>query len=113
MWEKARTLTVQIYSATRDFPNYELYGIRSQVRRAALSIGSNLAEGCGRDTDRELMRFSRVAMGSACEVEHLLIVSCDLEFLDRSVSDSLIESVVEVKRMLAAFVREVRKRAER
>jgi four helix bundle protein len=80
VWEKAHRLTLSVYSATKAFPKDELYGLTSQVRRAASSVPANLAEGCGRETDAEFVRFCQVAFGSANELEYHLLLSKDLGY---------------------------------
>jgi four helix bundle protein len=70
VWTKAHGLTLDLYRVTRSFPREEIYGLTSQLRRAASSIGANLAEGCGRRTSSELARFVRIAMGSASELDY-------------------------------------------
>lgn len=83
VWEKAHDLTRSIYLFTKNLPREELYGITSQIRRAAVSIPTNIAEGCGRVSDSDFKRFLQYSMGSACELEYLLLVSLDLSFLDK------------------------------
>ena len=103
VWQKAHDLTLRVYKATAQFPREELYGLTSQIRRAGVSIPANIAEGCGRSTDAQLAQFLEIAMGSASELEYLLLLSHDLTFLSRSDWESLSESVTEIKRMLSAF----------
>src|SRR5438270_11128919 len=79
VWEKAHSLTLCIYRDTQAFPKEERFGITSQIRRAASSIGANLAEGCGRRSDREMARFVQIAMGSAADVR---ITCCCAETWD-------------------------------
>jgi four helix bundle protein len=81
VWSKAHHLTLELYRMSRQFPREEIYGITSQLRRAAVSIGANLAEGCGRRTSNELARFVRVAMGSASELDYHLLLCRDLGFM--------------------------------
>lgn len=73
VWQAARRLTKAIYQLSADFPDSETFGLRAQMRRASISICSNIAEGCGRRGDPEFRRFLDVAMGSACELECELI----------------------------------------
>ena len=77
VWEKSHQLALEVYSATTKFPKEELYGLTSQVRRSAVSIPANISEGCGRDSPAELLRFCRIAMGSASELEYELLLAHD------------------------------------
>ena len=104
VWQRAHALTLSVYEATRSFPKEELYGLTSQVGRAASSIAANIAEGCGRDGDPELKRFLQIGMGSASELDYHLVLAHDLKFLDDAVYRELAAGVSEVKRMLAAFI---------
>ncbi len=112
VWEKSHQLTVAVYEATGGFPKEELYGLTSQIRRSCASIPANIAEGCGRGGKAELGRFLRVAMGSASELEYHLILAHDLHLLDDRQYQLLEPRVVEVKRMLAAFIQNLRTQAE-
>lgn len=107
-WEKAHALAVKVYAATESFPKEERYGVTSQIRRATTSIPTNIAEGCGRDSDADFARFLQIALGSASEVEYLLLLCRDLGLLDTASHAELHEAVVEVKRMLSAFTRRLR-----
>jgi four helix bundle protein len=75
VWQKAHDVTLAVYGVTKEFPRSEIYGLTSQMRRCAISIGSNLAEGRGRDGDPEFARFIGIAYGSACELEYELLVA--------------------------------------
>lgn len=99
----AHQLTLACYTATMSFPKDELYGITSQIRRAASLVPANIAEGCGRGGN-ELIRFSRIALGSASELEYHLILSKDLGSIDQPNYEPLANQVVEVKRMLSSFI---------
>ena len=101
VWRLSHSLALEVYRVTRGFPGHERYGLTSQMRRAAASIPANLAEGCGRDTDRELARYTRVALGSATELEYHLLLSRDLDYLEDRDFSILTRSVDEVKRKLA------------
>ncbi|SRR5712692_5390941 len=101
VWQRAHALTIAVYRLTRAFPKYELYGVTAQMRRAASSICANLAEGCGRNGDRELLRFVRIALGSANELEYHILLAGELEYLDGSACGQLQAEVTVVLRMLA------------
>ena len=81
VWQRAHALTIKLYRMTESFPRSELFGLTSQTRRAAGSIGANLAEGCGRWGEAELARFLQIAMGSASELQNHLRLAKDLGFL--------------------------------
>src|SRR5690348_6170447 len=96
VWEKAHRLTVKIYNATKSFPKEELYSLTNQLRRAASSIPANVAEGCGKNSQRDFANFLNIALGSANEAEYFLILSKDLEYLVESEFESLSAEVNEV-----------------
>jgi four helix bundle protein len=108
VWEKAHLLTLLVYQETRSFPKEELYGLTSQLRRAAASVAANIVEGCGRRSDGEFSRFLQIARGSASEVEYHLLLARDLHLLDEGKYCRLDSMVVEVERMLTGLVQRVR-----
>ena len=75
VWEKSHQLALTVYKATKGFPKEELYGLTSQIRRSSMSIPTNIAEDCGRNTDTDFARFLQMAMGSASETEYQLILA--------------------------------------
>ncbi|HTF55985.1 MAG TPA: four helix bundle protein [Planctomycetota bacterium] len=103
VWLKAHKLTLRIYNATNSFPPSELYGLVTQLRRAAVSIEANLAEGCGRTGDIDKRMFVFIACGSASELECLLQIARDLNFLTDAVHRELSGLAVEIRRMLYSF----------
>ncbi len=109
VWQKAHHLTLAVYRETGRFPAAERFGLTSQMRRAAASIGSNIAEGCCRDPGPDFARFLQTAMGSASELEYQFILGHGLRFLSAEVFAELSSEVAEVKRMLAALIPRVRK----
>ena len=108
VWEKAHLLTLEIYKNTKSFPKDELFGLASQIRRSSISIPSNLAEGCGRETDAELARFSQILMGSVCELEYQLLLAIELTYLTNKNYNILNEKLIEVKRMLASLIKKLK-----
>jgi len=108
VWQKAHQLTLRTYKATAPFPKSEIYGMTSQIRRSAVSVPANIAEGCGRDGEAELARFLQIAMGSASELEYHLMLAHDLKFLDHYEHEKLANEVVDVKRMLTSFIQKLR-----
>ena len=108
VWEKSHLLALAIYKITEEFPKEELYGLTSQIHRASMSIPTNIAEGCGRNTDADFARFLQMSMGSASETEYQLILARDLEFLAKDSYEKLHTDVEEVKRMLASLLKTLR-----
>src|SRR5947209_2135576 len=90
VWQKAHELTLHLYPATAVFPKSELYGLTSQMRRCCVSIGSNIAEGCGRAGETEKAQFLRIALGSLSELEYQVLVARDLGYLSPKVAEDLI-----------------------
>ena len=107
VWSKAHAMTIGIYKTTKDFPREELFGITSQMRRAASSIGANIAEGTGRRSDGELTRYLHIARGSAAELEYHLLLARDLDLLSTVKFDLLNGQVDEVQRMLTSLIQQV------
>ncbi|OGT27475.1 MAG: four helix bundle protein [Gammaproteobacteria bacterium RBG_16_66_13] len=108
VWEKAHSMTIGVYQATSRFPRSEEFGLRSQIRRASASIPANIAEGCGRGSQKEFAQFLHVALGSTNELEYHLILARDLGYLPTDSHQSLDIQVSEVRRMLARLVVRVR-----
>jgi four helix bundle protein len=108
VWRKAHELTLAVYRATAAFPDAEKYALTNQMRRASMSIPTNIAEGCGRNSDRELARFLRIAKGSATELEYQILLSRDLGFLAAAQYDCLAAETLEIQRMLASLIRQLK-----
>ena len=104
-------MTLAIYSVSRGFPREEMFGLTRQMRRAAASIGSNLAEGCCRSSDADFARFVQIALGSASELEYQVVLARDLKMMADTDIESLIAAVERTKRMLTALLRTLRKAA--
>ena len=112
VWNKAQNLTLGLYGLSRGFPREEIYGVTSQMRRAAVSIGANLAEGCGRRTSSELARFVRIAMGSASELDYRLLLSQDLGFMNGDDCTRTASELTEVRKMFTSFLSSVEEQIE-
>ena len=108
VWEKSHRLTLDVYASSKAFPRDEMYGLTNQMRRASASIGMNIAEGCCRKGDAEMVRFLQMAMGSASELEYQLLLAHDLNYLLSSWYEQLTTQVVEVKRMLSSLMQKVK-----
>lgn len=105
VWEKADEFVVEVYRATENFPVAERYGLRSQIRRAAISVPSNIVEGAGRGTDPQFRQFLRNALGSANEVEYQLSLASRLGFLSPDRAKSLRDQAMELRKMLAVLLK--------
>ena len=108
VWQKAHQLVLNVYKITRSFPKDEMYGLTSQMRNASTSIASNIAEGSGRGTDPEMVRFLWIAMGSAVEIEYRLLLARDLAYLDGMIHEQLTNEVTQIKRMLTSFIQKLK-----
>jgi four helix bundle protein len=108
VWTKAHMLTLEVYKSSKAFPRDEIYGLTSQMRRAAISVGANIAEGSCRKGDADFARFLQMAAGSASELEYHLLLTRDLELLKASDYQRLSSEAVEVKRMLASLTQKLR-----
>jgi four helix bundle protein len=103
VWKKAHEVALGIYRETSRWPKHELFGLTSQCRRAAVSIAANLAEGCGKNSDAELAKHSRISLGSASELSYYLILAHDLSYIARPTYDERQDALAEVRRMLASL----------
>ena len=103
IWKMAMSLTKEIYLVTKSFPKEEIYGLTNQIRRSAVSVPSNIAEGCGRNTDKQLAHFLNISMGSLCELETQIIISTELEYLDQERSIEILKNIDEIERMTNGF----------
>jgi len=105
VWEKSFDFSFTIYELTKTFPKDEIYGITSQLRRCSLSISTNIAEGCGRSSHKELIRFLNIALGSVNETESLLLMSKKLKYVPENYdSETLISTLISIRKMLLNFV---------
>lgn len=111
VWSKSHHLTLRVYEVTRSFPKDERYGLTSQIRRAAASVPTNIAEGCGRSSLTDFARFLDIAAGSLSEVEYLLLLSRDLSLLSNDDFQPLISLTIETRKMLASYTKRVRQTA--
>jgi four helix bundle protein len=112
VWKRSYALTLGIYKATREFPTSELYGITSQLRRAAVSVASSLAEGSGRAGDPDFARFAKIARGSVCEVQCQLMLAADLAYGDRETLAALEREAREINLMLRGLIRFLQSRVK-
>lgn len=107
VWQKSHQLVLDIYKITNSFPKSEQFNLISQINRACVSIPTNIAEGCGRETQKELIRFLYISSGSAHELEYLLLLSKDLNFINDNNYQKLYIEITEIKKMLASLIRKI------
>ena len=100
VWNLSRQFCLNIYSETKNFPKDEIYGMTSQIRRASLSIPTNISEGAGRFGDKEFAHFINISLGSAHEVENLLIIANDLDYISKESFNSMDIEINTIKRKL-------------
>ena len=104
VWEKSHQLTLDVYRITISFPKDETFGLISQMKRSSSSIPTNIAEGCGRNSEKDFCRFLYIAFGSANELEYQLLLSTDLKFIDIESGQKLLFQVEEIKKMLNGLI---------
>jgi len=107
VWKKSMDLAAQVYSLTARFPKEELYGLTSQIRRSAVSIPSNIAEGAARHSRKEFIQFLHIASGSVAELETQLLLAIRMGFIP---GDSIISHVEEVRKLLLGLLRSLKKK---
>lgn len=103
VWQKAHNLTVNIYKLTSSFPNEEKFGLTNQIRRASVSIESNIAEGCGRNRGKRFSRFLDISQGSCFEVKCQVYIARDLEYISLEKATLVISKIDEIMRMIHAL----------
>lgn len=104
VWQKSMELAPIIYRLTSRFPRDEVFGLTNQIRRAVVSIPSNIAEGFGRGSDREFIHFLRIAKGSAAEVETQILISEDLHYVSSDDAQTALSLCDEILRMLGTMI---------
>ena len=104
VWQKSMDLVKKIYSATRSFPKEELYGLTGQIRRCAVSIPSNIAEGYGRNSTTDYVRFLRIAIGSLYELQTQMEISFNLDFLKERDHERFSSRCTEIEKMLSSLI---------
>ncbi len=109
VWKKAMDLTEEVYRVTNSFPRHELYGLTNQMRRAAVSIPSNIAEGQGRGSNREFSRFLNIAHGSLAELETQLLLSVRLGYINEKEIEQIQQNTNEVGKMIRGLIRKFQK----
>ncbi len=104
VWEKSHQLTLELYKELKDFPKEEMFGLTSQMKRSSSSIPTNIAEGAGRNTNKDFARFLAIAYGSTNELEYQIILSADLLFLEKSKAETFLDKIQEIRKMLHGLI---------
>ena len=104
IWNESLEFTTEIYKITRGFPSFERYGLGDQLRRASVSISSNIAEGSARESEREFIHFLSISLGSAFEVETQLQIAYNLEYIDHYTFESLLKKVHLIERQINELI---------
>ena len=105
VWQKSYELCLKIYGIAPKFPTEEKYGLTSQIKRSAVSIPSNIAEGYGRKTTADYIRMLYIAYGSVCELETQILLAGDLDFIEKRQEDAILSDIAEIERMLKALIK--------
>ena len=113
VWKKGIELVKNIYLITNSFPKSEQFGLVSQMRRCAVSIPSNIAEGCGRNSDNELIHFLYIALGSSAELETQIIISTELNFLDDEKASTSLNLLNEIIKMITSLIKSLKTRTSK
>ncbi len=109
-WKESRILVKLIYELVSEFPKEELYGISSQIKRSAISVPSNIAEGIGRFTPKDSLRFFYISRGSLYELETQLYLSFDLKFISKEQLDNILKQITVVNKLLSGFMNHYKKK---
>lgn len=110
VWQKSHSVTLEIYKLTAAFPKHETYGLTSQIRRSALSVPSNISEGCGRFSVKEFSQFLIIASGSSSELEYQLLLARDLNYISETDYEPIQTKLVEIRKMLNSFIQKLNTR---
>lgn len=109
VWQESRKLTNQVYELTKSFPKEEQFGLNNQIRRAVVSVTSNIAEGCGRQTAKDTIKFLHISRGSLYELETQCYVAFDQQYMTKEQFQSIYNSIQVCKRLLNGFINYYRK----
>lgn len=108
IWKRSQEVCITVYSITQNFPNSEMFGLQSQIRRSAVSIPSNIAEGTSRNSNKEFSRFLEISLGSAYELETQLIIANRLKYIENGTFDQLSEELNAIIQMTMKFRSRIR-----
>lgn len=103
IWKRSRILVKAVYLLLEDFPNTEKFGLIAQLKKTVISVPSNIAEGCGRNSDVDLSRFLDIANGSLCEMETQIYLANDLDFISDTQMDEILDEAIQIRKMIVGF----------
>jgi len=103
IWQKSKALCLEVYKVTKEFPSDERFGLTNQIRRCSVSIPSNIAEGCGRNTEKQLVNFLNISMGSLTELDTQIIISSEIGYINEDKSNELLREINELEKMINVF----------
>lgn len=109
IWKHSIELSTDVYELTKKYPKSEMYGLTSQIRRSVISISSNIAEGAGRQSQKEFIQFLNIAKGSCYELETQLLISQNLNFITKDEYQNLEDKLVKIEKMIYAFIKKLAK----
>lgn len=112
IWHKAIELSTEIYNATKEFPKEEQFGLTMQLRRAVVSVASNIAEGAGRNSDKEFVQFLSIAYGSLFEIQTQIIIAQNLKYLEGHLTTATLERIDELQKMIFQFRKNIKIKIE-
>ena len=108
IWQKSISLVTKIYTSTKKFPKEEIFGLTSQIRRSSISIPSNIAEGSGRESNKDFIRFLYISLGSLFEMQTQLEIAKNIEYLTEEEFNNLYEDSREIERMLVSLIKKLK-----
>ncbi|MFC0185663.1 four helix bundle protein [Pseudarcicella hirudinis] len=107
VWEQGHKLVLELYRITKTFPAEEKFGLTSQIRRSGISIPTNIAEGCGKPSEKDFARFLGISFGSCQEIEYLMLLARDLDYLNEANYDSIFLEIVSIKKQLYHLIKKL------
>jgi len=113
VWQKSISLVKSVYTLTSCFPREELYGLTSQVRRSAVSVPSNIAEGCGRGTTKDYIYFLRISFGSLYELQTQLVIAGELEYVSDEMVGPILALSDEIEKMIAVLIKKLESKVDK
>jgi len=108
IWQKSMVLVTKVYTVTNNFPKEEVLGLTSQIKRSAISISSNIAEGLGRESNKEFLRFLNISIGSLFELQTQLEIAKNINYLEEETFNNLYEDTRELERMIVSFTNKIK-----